>query len=210
MTTDTFQPNETNSNDAQILHDNPDTNYGTGTSIGIGENNTATQRRRTLIKFDISSIPSNAIVSSAKLYLRINLNRSSNARDFKMYRVLRDWVESEMTWNDWSTGNAWTTGGCGSDGNDADLTNVWATTSYTASESVGTVKEYDIDTDLIEGFIDGTYNNYGWVLLSPEESNDLYNHDSAGSATAANRPKLVITYTVPGEEEDESKFFLMF
>lgn len=207
MTTLTLQPNETDGYDTSLSQINPNTNYGGDALLYIGESNVATNKRRGLIKFDLSSIPSNAIISSVVLSLWVVADVSSNARDYKLYRVLRDWVETQATWNIWKTSNNWTTAGCGSDGNDADLSTVWATCSFTATETDNTEKQFVLDATGLAEFtkwVDGTNPNYGWLIKPDTELNDGYNMDSSSSATAEQRPKLVVTYTAGGGE-----FFLV-
>lgn len=189
------QPDDTTGVDTFLNSVNTTTNYATDVELGIGERNDSDLTVRSLIKFDLSTIPSNSVTSSNILSLYITRDLSSNARDASMYRVLRNWVESQATWNNWSSGNAWTTAGCGSDGNDADLTNVHATCSFTATESAGTEKQFSISTTHMDNFINGTYSNYGWLIRMATETNDAYYCDSSSSVTASERPKLVITYT---------------
>ena len=207
MTTLTLQPNETDGYDTSLAQSNPNTNYGGDAVLYIGESNVATNIRRGLIKFNLSSIPSNAVISSVVLSLWVAFDASSNARDYKLYRVLRDWVETQATWNIWKTSNNWTTAGCGSDGNDADLSTVWATCSFTATETDNTEKQFVLDATGLAEFtkwVNGTNPNYGWLVKADTEVNDGYNMDSSSSATAAQRPKLVVTYTEGGGE-----FFLV-
>ena len=93
----------------------PTTNYGTNTwGNGIGYYSNAV--KRSLIKFDVSAIPSTATVTSAKLRLlmyTIGANRTVEA-----YQVLRPWTQTGSTWNNYATGLAWTTAGCGGVGTD--------------------------------------------------------------------------------------------
>jgi hypothetical protein len=191
------QPDEASSFDTEFSSAAQTTNNGNGNQIVAGEHNGLADIFRTLIKFDLSSIPSNATITSATLSLWVKQDISDNARNFKLYRVQRDWVESQATWLNWKTANAWTTGGAGSNGNDADLTTVWASTSFSASEAVNTQKDFVIDTTEFAKLIDGTYANYGWVLRPDTELNDGYVFYSAAETTASRRPKLVVEYTIP-------------
>lgn len=199
------QPDETSGVDTYIDGNNPTTNSGTDTKISIGELDSISAVHRTMIKFDLSSIPAGAYTSSNILSLWILQDNSSNARNCKAFRILRDWVEAQATWNIWSTANNWTTAGCGSDGNDADLTTIWATTAYTATESVGAEKQFSLLTSEFDKFLNGTYTNYGWLLKMDTETNDNYYHDSSSSVTSGERPKLAVTYQLGGGE-----FFHLF
>jgi hypothetical protein len=200
MTTYTSQPAEAAATDTTIELLAPTVNFGTGGLLGVGNNEFAgNETWRTLIKFDLSSIPQTAYISSATLTLTISADKAQNARDFKMYRILRDWIEIEATWNQWKNGNAWTTAGCGSNGNDADLTNVWATCSMGTADS-GTKNFVFSATGLAEltKMVFGTYTNYGWLIKADTEANDAYEFCSSSNATSGNRPLLTIEYAYAG------------
>lgn len=189
------QPNETSGIDTYIYAPTATTNFGTDVDLYSGELTSGASRfARILIKFDITSIPSNALTSSNIFSLWIISNSASNARDHKIFRLLRDWVESQATWNIWKTSNNWTTAGAGSDGNDADLTNVWATTNIAAAPSAGTEIQWSLSTTEFDKFLNGTYTNYGWLIKADTETDDAHEFDSSGSSTATKRPKLQITY----------------
>lgn len=209
MTTYTSQPNEASGYDTYLDSANPNSNSGSLTTLLIGETSGVVQKGRTLIKFDLSSIPSTATINSAVLSLWVKTDYSTNARNFKVYRVLLNWVELEATWNNWKTGTAWTTAGCGSAGNDFNPT-VWATTAFAASESAGTEKQFDLDTTEFVKLIDGTYQNYGWKIQADTELNDAYQFYSSGEETfTERRPKLVVEYTDSGVVTTEDFFLVM-
>lgn len=174
-----------------------DTNYGTDTTAsGIGEQDNAEGAvKRFLIKFDLSSIPSSATITSATLSVWVLQEYSATARDYKVYRVLRNWVEGEVTWNSWKSGSAWTTAGAGSNGNDIDSGTAWATTSF-SGEATGTEKQFALNTTEFKKLIDGTYTNYGWIIKAETELDDahlIYTSEEATQTTR--RPKLVVEYT---------------
>lgn len=204
MTTYIARPNETNSNDTWISSSAVTTNYGDRPDLYVGESNSSITTRRSLIKMDLSQIPSNAIITSAIITVYIAGDYSSNTRDFKVYRVLRDWVESQATWNLWKTGSSWTTDGCGSDGNDADLTTAWATTSFGDSIPNYTAMDFVFSATGItelQKIIAGAYTNYGWLIKADTESADLYGLFSSSWINESQRPKLTIEYDLPGEHD---------
>lgn len=190
------QPDGTAGKDSYITSGAATTNFGTNTNIGVGEDSGGANISRTAIAFDLSSIPSSNTTSAATLTTTITTDESSNARDFKIYRILRDWVEAEITWNIWKTANNWTTAGAGSDGNDTDLTTVWGSVSMGASDTGAKVWTFS-STGLTEldKFINGTYSNYGWLLKADTETNDRYFFASSDHATSGSRPLLEITHS---------------
>ena len=198
----TSQPDETSGVDTFISSLDPTGNHG-GVSIYIGESNTSSDVVRTLLKFDLSSIPATAIVESATLSLWQTNDFSDNARTLRVFRVKRSWVEVEATWNIYSTGNNWqTAGGFGAD--DAEQTDIGAL-AFGASEANGQ-KDWSLTASAVEEMIDGTWANNGFMLKADTENNDAYGFHSSGG-TAGQRPKLVVVYSVPTDTPTPSPTF---
>ena len=186
----TLQPDGTAGEDTRLLSDNADTNYGMD-DLRVGEENDEPARvQRTLIKFDLSDLPSNADISSATLSLYLYTDKCDNARTFRVYRQKRAWVESEATWNIYSTGNSWqTAGGFGADDCEQSDIGNRAMSDSEASE----FKDWSLSPTTKAGLDLGN----GWLIKADTESDDAYRFYSSDYGTAANRPKLVIVYTVP-------------
>lgn len=210
MTTYTSQPDETSGIDTHISDAAPTTNYGTSDEIVVGELATVVQTNRSLIKFDLSSIPSGATISSAVLSLWTKTDYATDNSTFKVHRVKRNWVEAQATWNIYSTGNNWGTAGA-DHADDFDSTE-HASRAFSATETIDAETQFTFDaTGLTElkKMIDGTYTNYGWIVrgLIPETANAGYTFHSSSGTTAGYRPKLVIEYTAP---PPSSGFFAFF
>lgn len=190
----TIQPNATAGKDVSLRQDQPDTNFGTVNIIGVGESNASTVWKRALIAFDLSSIPSNATIVSATLSLTVVTDSSSNARTMSAYRVKRNWTETGATWNKYDGTNDWQTAGAGG-ANDIDVS-AMGSGSVTASQAVGSVVTLTFTAAEVQKFIDGTYTNYGWLLMVDTESSDLYDYASSDHSTATLRPVLTVVYSV--------------
>jgi len=193
MATYTSQPDEANGFDTWLYDDAPTTNYGTNANIHIG-GHVVGDHRRGIIKFDLSSIPAGASLSAATLSIWFSTggDYSNNVRNMHAYRMKRNWVEGEVTWNIYSTGNSWgTVGGAGA--NDIGVSH--GSASVSATESANTELAISLTTAEVTKLIDGTYSNYGWLLKVETEVDDLYTYDSSTGGTAGYRPKLVIEYT---------------
>ncbi len=111
-----------------------------------------------------------------------------------IYRVLRAWVETQASWNNYITGNGWTTAGCASADNDR-ASAVSAELSQSGFET-GDFSSTNNTTLIanVEGIINGTLSNNGWIL-------PLFEGVSYGlpaNTTAAFRPLLTVTYTSSG------------
>lgn len=160
-------------------------NYA-GNDVG-GSNDTW----RTLLKFPIvAGLPAGATILTATLRLRVTGDLSGNARTFRVYRLLRAWHQTQSCWNNYSTGNPWTTGGAGGAGTDREAADIGNKT-LTAAEPVGTWEEWTLDPAKIEEMLDGGLTDNGFLLLADTQVDDAYQFSSL---EGADDPQLVITY----------------
>lgn len=172
---------------------NPDTNPGDSGSYTLGERNDQTnQKKRPLMYFPITqNIPAGSTLSSVVFSIYANLDRSDNARTARVYRVKRAVDLASVTWNVYSTGNAWQTAG-GTGANDIDTTEI-GTRNFTATETLNQYKDFTLTTAAIQEMIDGTFTNNGFLIKMDTESDDAYLFDTGG----ANQAILTISYTPP-------------
>ncbi len=82
----------------------PDTNYNSGTvgkTMGLGYQSGVYNAMRTLMEFNLSSIPSNAIINQAEIFVYQNTSNPSNdgAMGFKAQYMKSQWSETSVTWN---------------------------------------------------------------------------------------------------------------
>ena len=162
-------------------------------NLDIGMYHTS-QLIRSLVHFDLSSIPSTATVTSAVLKIYDSGGDfSNNDTTGRAYRVRsRAWTESG-TWNNYDGTNAWGTAGCDNTSTDREATDIgnW---SMPAAETAG-YKDVTLTTAKVQEWIDGTFANNGLLLKADKE--DSYSMHRYQVRTAANPPKLEITYTLP-------------
>lgn len=182
--------------DTLIQDNNPTTNYGTNTQLNIGESNAAASVNRTLIRCtNLTSIPSNALVTKVVLYLYITADASSNVAQLDIYPAANNWTEAGATWNTYDGTNAWT--GTGTHyNNGTNFTN----TGLTAAEPVGKIVAWDFTDASSKSYMQTAIaggNNYGWVLKTNAETNDMYQYGSSENATAYAVPVLEVRYTLP-------------
>jgi len=186
----TLQPDNSTSADTYIGDTFPTTNSDGNGSLGVGERTGGAVVTRFVIKFDLSSLPDNILISSAVLSLKIQQDLSDNARSFKIYRLKKAFVASQATWNIYSTGNNWTTAG-GFNAADCEQTAI-GSADMTATETIDTVKDFALTPTTKSGLDLGN----GWLIKADTESDDAWQFYSSDNATASYRPKLVITYTL--------------
>ncbi len=191
-----LQPDPTAGLDVRLREDQPTTNYGTHTSLIVGFSPGTYFRYRTLIKFDLSSLPDDATVTSATLSLYMYSESSTNNESLYVYRQKRAWVESQATWNSYATGSSWAVaGGFGAD--DCEQSYI-GSLALSATESAGW-KNVSLTPTTKAGLDLGN----GWLLKMSGEANsseyDFYSSDYTTDTSL--RPKLVVEYTEGGATE---------
>lgn len=177
MATATLTP----SIDAEVISTSATSNFGTNDELGSGEENTSSTVIRTFVKFDLSSIPTTAIVDSASLEFTVLFDSSDNSRTHRILRTDASWTEGGITWNNQP-------GVTGTELGNATLAN---------NIGVGGKATFTLTAAEVQGLIDGTYINNGFRLKADTETNDLYKFRSRENGTASNRPTLTINYHLP-------------
>lgn len=185
-----LQPDATDGIDTSIYQGAPTQNRN-GSGLNVGDRASSLILMRTLIKFDLSTLPSDAVISAATMSLYADFDGSSNARTFRVYRTKRAWVETQATWNVYSTGNNWSTAG-GFHVDDCEQTDI-GSRAFTATETINQFKDFTLAPTTKAGLDLGN----GWLVKADTEVDDEYQFVDSDNATAANRPKLEIIYTVP-------------
>lgn len=175
QTSYTFQPVGGDGKDALIKSNNPTTAFTT--SADIGASSSGGNRIRGLLKFDIATIPANAIITSAQLSLSGIGHTGTNASYLR--KNTGQWDAGNVTWN---TAPATTT-----------------VSQISLSQSTSSLQVYVIDVkDFVQEMVSIPAANFGWTIQLKDESvTGLLNFGSADNATASLRPKLVITYCMP-------------
>lgn len=196
----TLQPDATAGIDTSITQRSANSTNGTGTFMGVGEATfAAAGPDRGLIKFDLSSIPASATITSAIMSLWLDQSatlHSDNARTMRAFRVLRAWVESQATWNVWSTGNSWGTAGASNTTTDREATDI-GSCAFILSEAAGTKKDFMLSNSAVQQWVSGAFTNNGVVLINDTENEDFFYLRSSDSTTSAQRPQFVVIYTAP-------------
>ena len=127
----------------------------------VGESNNATNKvARSLIKFDLSSIPSNATITSATLSLWTDADFSDNDRTIRVYRLKVPFNETQATWNEFETGVSWQSAGA-SGTNDRESTDI-GSVLIAANEAIDVEKQISLSTNKIQEMINGTFTNTGF------------------------------------------------
>lgn len=157
---------------------------------------------RTLLRFNLSNIPSGAVVQSATLYLYSDPASTasgptsnspysgSNAVYFE--KVTSNWAETSVTWNNQPVTT--TTG------------RIWQAASTSTTENI----QVNI-TSFVQEWVNSPSANYGMkMVLENEVRYRGRAYASEEHPTSSIRPKLVITYTVSSSDPVADKLDHLF
>jgi RHS repeat-associated protein len=147
--------------DCRIDQGSPGTSLCSATRLHVGYGGGNAQR--SLVQFDTSGIPYDAIVLNADLKLHAVSQTQSSAFDIEVHRVTRSWTNS-ATWNKYNGTNNWTTAG-------GDYANTVA--AQTNGVSGATPADYHwYPTGLVQNWVNDTTNfpDHGMILKQVGES----------------------------------------
>lgn len=179
----------------------PTTNYGTVDDLWVGEQISASEIKRGLIKctnlVNIKSAYPNVQIKEAYLFLTLKQDLSNNARTLQAFRLLKDWGETTSNWNTTDGTTAWSTAGAGNSTLDYDGSVVFGSQSFGAAETILTVKSIPLDVNEFQKWVDGENPNYGLLLKMQTESDDAWGMYSRNSGFQDLRPIWYVVFTVP-------------
>ena len=194
----TIQPDATEGKDTWVW-DIEDWSHGSWGEMRV--NDTSSWLQYGLIQFDVSLIPSNAVITSANLYLY----KYDGFYDEYYYDFYEDYyyydygsliVDAHQVTSDWTEDVTWST-------------RPGFNTTAEASVTISYLGWYSWGiTSLAQGWVDGSINNYG-VALYDHGTSYFQSFVTSDNSTATDpdwalppteseyRPYLVIEYTVP-------------
>ena len=142
----------------------------------------------------MSGIPNSKILS-AKVKLNCYSATSSGNETMDIHRLGRAYVESEATWNEYSSGNAWTV--AGADGAGTDRATAFM---YQALPSATTGIFHIYALNLVEFNLMRAAAGYGMVFKMEGDAGDLRYYWSSDTGTVANRPIMEVTVSAGGSQ----------
>jgi len=169
--------------DTYLDQANTSTNYGSVSPISVGTNS-SNKNRKSLLQFDVSSIPSTATVTGARLRLFSTAFSGTGSMSIGAYKIIASWSETTATWSNFSSASYYKS------------TQLAVTSAPLAS---GTVNEWTLPVSLINEWRDAVPTpNYGLALVYEGGSNntrlDLASSESPSTALV---PQLIIDYSLP-------------
>jgi hypothetical protein len=199
----------TASRDATIMFEDGTFANGGGENVFIGSTSNS-YPRRTLLKFDLSTIPAGATITAASLRLTLTKTRAFTTMPITVSRLTADWGEG--------TSNPTNNEGFGAPALTGDTTwthrvypsTRWATDGgeFVATASATTVvpatttgshtwSGAGLIAD-VQAWKNGTQPNFGWIMMGSETaSGTARRYASRTNGSASNRPQLTVTFTRP-------------
>ena len=178
--------------DSYIDNQSATINFGATISFSI-KYVAASDQMRSLLKFDLSSIPAGTVIQSAKLRIDVTsvLTPSASPKAISAYALTQAWTENLVSWNKKDAANWTTLGGTYRTPSVAMAVQETSGTSPPPGTFTTGWLYWDLKA-LTQEWVDGITANNGVLLISTVR--DEFRADSKENATPANRPQLVITY----------------
>ncbi len=184
----TIQPGPEKSRDSHISKGLGDEmkNFGIEENMGVGQQDT----KRILIRFDLTSIPPDAIISSAVLQLCLAQDYYfGQKRVIYAHKITGFWKDKEVTWNQSIEKRNWRLPG-------GDFDSELESAKSFIGKAYGWVS-WDV-TRTVKDWLEGKYINFGFLLKEHNCDNEAVWFLSSELEWEAYRPKLVITYEAEG------------
>jgi len=193
----------TNSSDVRLMDGGF---YGSGGSLSIAKN-TGVSKSRSLVSFNVSTIPASATVLNAqmKLYYYSGVGSTWGDRWVQAHQVYESWAKSQANRDNRRTGVAWKVQygkiGGGADSTTTDANGTMESTMLFQNGQIYTWKNWDL-TALTQQWVSNTVPNLGvmlWVAPVGATNEDTdYNTLWFRSSEYSNStywPKLEVTYS---------------
>jgi hypothetical protein len=144
---------------------------------------------RGLIRFDLSSLPSGVVVTSATVEVTVTSAADPSLHPHLLHRMSLGWLEGSATWTSSGTIPWENTGGDYEQTADAAV-NVFGGATYTFASTAGLIST-------VQSWVTNAASNFGWLLRSSAEDDGRNGRRFATREAPSNRPKLVVGYTTP-------------
>lgn len=181
--TATFEPIA----DTYIYVWSPSANYGRGQTLKVSLWGSSGYEK-SLLKFDLSSIPQNAIVSEAILTFQV-VGWNGKTGQIELYKVLRDWNELQANWKQADQNNNWASPGCS--GSLDKENNPYLTFNVNFGENKINL------TSLVQDWVKKSSSNFGIILTTNQKDTSFLINSKENPAQ---KPILSVTYKLQQDE----------
>jgi hypothetical protein len=180
-------------------------NYSTDLTLNTYTWPADTVANTTIIKWDLSSIPTSATVTQATLYLYQTDSGVDSSYDVPVHKIVNvNPVISSCTWNTYDGTNSWTGGADGGQSDTAAAEDLQVLNTTNNQYKTWTV------TDMVADWVATPSSNYGMLVNSDDVATiDSYRFFASNEVVdASTRPKLIVTYSTgvapPGQATNPS------
>ena len=175
--------------DAHILENTPNKNHGSATPLGVDGDEPAGsgKDKSALLKWDLSTIPVGAKISSASVTLNVTNNSTET---YQAYELKRPWVESATTWRLYAAGNSWQTAGA------KGSLDRGTTVAGNVSPSTTGKQTFALSPGVVQGWVDNPASNNG-IIIANEANTDGFDFSSREATLTSNSPQITVTYSAP-------------
>jgi hypothetical protein len=195
QTTVTLSPAGSGGQDAYLASGTPTNNFGNHPEFGASAWSCSGTLclARGVMQIDMSSIPVNAVVMSANLYLNCDVDITTptytTGTGGTLSKATSSWTENTVTW-----------------ATQPSTTNV---NQVAVSTPTSQTQDYTLNiSGMTQSWVNSPATNFGFVFRGNDES-AFYKRimfASSDHTTTARQPKVVITYSVPAAGINESTF----
>jgi hypothetical protein len=145
---------------------------------------------RALLRFDLSSLPPNALLYEARLQVYIGSRSNDNPLTVRVYEMLRPWAEGEATWWVAASGQNWAEPGAVGNGDRSAV----ALAELAAN---GRQEWISLDlTALAQQWVDQEGSNHGIQLEGGDDRSVEIKLPSSENDSQTLRPRLLVTYGI--------------
>ena len=178
--------------DTYLREDQTGRNYGSCATLGVDRE--TSKRLRSLLKFDLSSIPAGATITSVSLTMEATAVQSNTSFTIDAHSVSNSWTEGTQcdangnsNWNN-RTASAWTAAGGDYSGTILSSVAVSTAGSYTWPSGANFISA-------VQGWVNTPLNNNGLLLKFNTEAAGSNQVKTFSSSTGTSAPVLTVTYT---------------
>ena len=173
--------------DASIYQAQPTINFGKATTLSIRSNDGVAS----LLRFDLSAIPSGAQVLRAYLSLYPAIRTDAQMVNAEIYRLKRSWTETEATWQQARSTEPWAQPGANGPADRSLQPELVAPVA-----SLNKWKGFDL-TSLVQFWSDNPAQNYGLLVKGGSGASVAYSFvasEAVDPALRSYRPELIVSY----------------
>jgi hypothetical protein len=177
-----------------------DGNYGRSRELYVRQG----REQVTLLRYDLAQVPTGARVTDATLSLWVAEVNAATEASLALYELRRPWNADAATWLESDLGVLWSAPGASAPENDRAVASL---TVAPLSRSTGWVTVGV--TDVVQRWVQNPPSNAGLLMRVEGQASPLYRLASSQSDDAAQRPKLVLRYTLSDAPLREAQLALL-